>query len=336
MFYSNRLGQITDAQLQDALDRFGLGALVSTSAIPFGLFGQNLYLTSTTGDYVFRGAPHYNWQLPTERFFAERLHRETDVPVPWHYFVETDSDVFPWNWGYAIMPRMPGNALADPVVYDALSDRQRLSVTEAMGAALSKVHEVASPIAGSYDIRTASTRPFASGYVGRTVERARESAANAFANGAHDSADVDWLDHMLDTFSRLREPARYTIVHEDFNRNNMTATIDGGQVEITGLFDLMTCHFGDGLADLPRQFAMHLREPSGDDLARAYINSYVSRREALSRDDVQRALLYLIDERLLVWEYFHRPGHSGSEWEPDESLRHWLGRYLDTLESMLS
>ncbi len=98
----------------------------------------------------------------------------------------------------------------------------------------------------------------------------------------------------------------------------------------------MTCHYGDGLADLPRQFAMLLREPSGDGLARAYINSYLSRREALSPDDVQRALLYLIDERLLVWEYFHRPGHSGSEWEPGESLRHWLGRFLDTLESMLS
>ncbi len=178
MFYSNRLGQITDAQLQDVLDRFDLGVLVSTDTIPFGLFGQNLYLTSTAGDFVFRGAPHYYWQLPTEQFFAERLHRDTDVPAPWPYFVETDSDVFPWNWGYAIMPRMPGDALADPDVYDALSDRQRLSLAEAQGAALSKLHEMASPIAGAYDIRTVSTRPFASGYVGRTVERARASAAH--------------------------------------------------------------------------------------------------------------------------------------------------------------
>jgi hypothetical protein len=29
--------------------------------VPFGLFGQNLFLSTTAGEFVFRGAPHTPW-----------------------------------------------------------------------------------------------------------------------------------------------------------------------------------------------------------------------------------------------------------------------------------
>ena len=42
------------ASLEAAMDRMGLGRLVATEAFPFGLFGQNLFVDSTAGRWVFR------------------------------------------------------------------------------------------------------------------------------------------------------------------------------------------------------------------------------------------------------------------------------------------
>jgi hygromycin-B 7''-O-kinase len=75
--YSKRLGQISDEQLQAALNCFDLGEFLRAEPIPFGLFGQNLFVTSTAGEFVLRGAPHYDWQFPTEKFFIEQLQAKT-------------------------------------------------------------------------------------------------------------------------------------------------------------------------------------------------------------------------------------------------------------------
>src|SRR5579872_2347774 len=80
--YSKRLGAISPEQFQAALNHFGLGQFLSAEAIPFGLFGQNVFVTSSTGEYVFRGAAHYDWQFPKEQFVANLLHERTNVPVP--------------------------------------------------------------------------------------------------------------------------------------------------------------------------------------------------------------------------------------------------------------
>src|SRR5215831_2078847 len=104
--YSKRLGKLSDEQLQAALKRFDLGEFVCAEPISFGLFGQNLFLTSTLGEFVLRGSPHYDWQFPAEKFFVEQLHHKTRVPVPYPYLFEPSSDIF--GWGFVIMPRMPG------------------------------------------------------------------------------------------------------------------------------------------------------------------------------------------------------------------------------------
>jgi len=79
---SKRLGPISHDQLSRALTRFELGDLVTVEPVPFGLFGQNLFVTSSVGEFVFRGAPHGQTQFPTERFFTRLLHERTSVPVP--------------------------------------------------------------------------------------------------------------------------------------------------------------------------------------------------------------------------------------------------------------
>jgi hypothetical protein len=45
--YSKHLGLLSSDQFQMALNRFGLGKFLHAEPIPFGLFGQNVFVTST-------------------------------------------------------------------------------------------------------------------------------------------------------------------------------------------------------------------------------------------------------------------------------------------------
>src|SRR5919112_6694730 len=123
--YSLRLGAIDDDQFRLALQRLGLGEFVCAEPVGGGLFGQNVFVASTTGEYVLRGAPHYDWQLPSERFFARLLHERTRAPVPWPYVIDPAADIF--GWTYAVMPRMPGLQLTDATLA-ALSSADRLGM----------------------------------------------------------------------------------------------------------------------------------------------------------------------------------------------------------------
>ena len=62
--YSKHLGLLSPDQFQAALNRFGLGNFLHAEPIPFGLFGQNVFLTSIVGEFVLRGRPHFPWQFP--------------------------------------------------------------------------------------------------------------------------------------------------------------------------------------------------------------------------------------------------------------------------------
>ena len=70
--YSKRLGEISPEQFQAAFERVDLGDFMRAEPVPFGLFGQNVFVTSTQGEFVLRGVPHYDWQFPTERFFVDQ------------------------------------------------------------------------------------------------------------------------------------------------------------------------------------------------------------------------------------------------------------------------
>jgi hygromycin-B 7''-O-kinase len=337
MHASHRLGVLTDLQLQRALDQFDLGTLISAEPIPFGLFGQNVHVTSTAGEFVLRGAPHFEWQLPTEQFFAHVIRHETTVPVPWPYHMTTQSGQFDWPWGFAIMPRMPGQALAAPGIRRGLTHSQWSALAVAQAEVLGILQQASSPFPGTYDIVTSTIRPLPEGYVARTVERALANARAALANGSHGEADHAWLEAVLEKLRALPEPDSFCLVHEDFNHNNMMANIDGNSVTITGLLDLMTCHYGDGLADLARQVSIYLADPGDPAVTRAFVGSYLTLRPAFTSLDFERSVLYLIDERLLAWEYATRPGHEHLDWwDRSTTLRAWLESYIDRWNELVS
>ena len=139
--YSQRLGTITDAQFNAALRRAGLGTFVAAEPAPGGLFGQNVLLTSTTGEYVFRGAPHWwkgqandAWQFPKEQLYARLLAGAAKVPVAWPQHLDAALDLFPWP--YLIMPRLPGIRLEDPQARARLSGADHEVIARALGVGL--------------------------------------------------------------------------------------------------------------------------------------------------------------------------------------------------------
>src|SRR5437763_13792783 len=114
--YSLRLGVLTGQQLQAALDRFELGKLIDAWPAQGGIFGQNVFLSSTKGDYVLRGKPHYDWQLPAERLFAKLIHERSNVRGQWTYLIDESQDIF--GWAFAIMPRTPVVYLSYNSIHD--------------------------------------------------------------------------------------------------------------------------------------------------------------------------------------------------------------------------
>lgn len=169
------------------------------------------------------------------------------------------------------------------------------------------------------------------------MELIETAAARAHRNAAHGEPERSWLRERVTARAGAAEPGavRAVAVMEDFNRNNMVAEVSADSVTLTGLFDLMTFSFGDPLADLPRQFAMYLAEPGP--YPGLFVASYrTAAGIVLDEAAVRRALLYLILERLLVWEYFHRPGHQGGPWEAGADLVSWLTPFLDSFERALT
>ncbi len=153
---SKRLGVITEDQLQQALDRHDRGKLIDAEPIPCGLFGQNILVRASSGDYVLRGSPHADDQLPLERFFAQIIHERSSVPVPWPYLIDPQPDIF--GWSYALMPRMPGVQL-DEEQKEQLGIGARCSIAAAMGRTLAEIANITWPHSGPPDVLFAGNSP---------------------------------------------------------------------------------------------------------------------------------------------------------------------------------
>ena len=156
--YSQRLGALTPQQFQATLTRFGLGTFVSATPVAQGLFGQNVFVQSTQGDYVLRGVPHYPWQFPKERFGARLLHERTQVPVAYPYILDASTDIF--GWPYLLMPRLHGSSPAD----HQWTDAERLDIAQALGQNLLHLNQLTWPFAGAYDLSSDTIQPFGEGF----------------------------------------------------------------------------------------------------------------------------------------------------------------------------
>lgn len=342
MIYSQRLGSIQEQSFQSALNKFGLGNFIAAEAIPHGLFGQNVYLTSTTGEYVFRGNPLSAEQFETERFMAEKLHRTTVVPVAWPYLLDSSDEFF--GWPYIIMPRLSGLPLASPEVKATLSERERVEIAAAMGVTLAQLHQFQQPEPGLYDVETGTVRPLRATYVppwritttywddetdthlssAEIYRRWVYSRMSFFLRRALDDSDpttgrvtspedVAWIDHVFEECSAaLLEPFQPCFVMNDFKEGNTIAAKIDGHWQITGVVDLMEAYFGDGEADMSRILSHYEIGKSGaDERAYVFLDAYYRTRRTqnvLRPGFMQRFAFYMIMDHMMGWSFGRKLG----------------------------
>lgn len=322
--YSKRLGDISDDQLQKALTCFNLGDFLSAEPIPFGLFGQNLFLTSTVGKFVLRGVPHYDWQFPTEKFFIEQLHFKTRVPAPYPYLFNPSANIF--GWSFVIMPRMSGLQLADSQVLTCLSMDERRAIAQALAATLIEIQTLTWEHSGRYDVTTQRIEPMLQDYRSWVVQRTRELITQAQSYNANTTAaDVAWAENIIErTACACLTPYQPCLVLEDYKEPNVVVTQGKTGWQVSGVFDFMTAHFGDGEADLARQVGTYLRE--SPELADEFVQFYLDHK-IVQPGFGKRQQLYMLYDSLLIWSFWQ--GHAGGLPEDKTlNLKQWAGPFV--------
>lgn len=324
--YSNRLGTLSRDQFQAALGRFDLGELVQAEPVPFGNFGQNVFLTSTKGEYVLRGVPHYSWQFPKEHFFTQLLHERTSVPVPWPYLLDASDDIF--GWSYVIMPRMPGVQLIDPDVRGTLGAKDKCGIAGAMGMTLARMHTLIWPYAGEYDLETNTIQPLGVDYGEWVISRIHHYLQLAIPPSDRTTdADVKWVEMVISQGRKaLDVPFQPCFVMQDYKEGNAVAECRDGIWHVSGVFDYMEPYFGDGEQDLSRSVAWYADEDL--ELARAFVQAYVhetcKRHKALRPGFTERFPIYMLLDRLIIWQFAQR---HGVWWDDRLTLREWASQY---------
>jgi aminoglycoside phosphotransferase (APT) family kinase protein len=338
--YSKRLGAISDEQFEAVAERWKLGRFLRAEPITSGLFGQNVFVITSRGEFVLRGAPHWvkdvddieyhrddRLQFTKEKYFAGQLAENTRVPAPWPMFHDEASDIF--GWPYLVMPRMPGTCFNERTILEALEPEDRRGVAIALGEMLAEMQKLTSPFAG--DFRPASIRlePFANGSVDWTIRELRAMVRGAKPHGILTDADTKWIDEMCSAAagSPVREN---TYVHCDYKLNNLTV-MKARTWHVSGLFDFHEARFGDGTLDLVRQSCSYLE--SDRELASVFIAAY---RDAGGGRDIarERMELYVVNDRMKLWAYFGRPENQ-ADWVRSKTFRGWAERYLDKICALL-
>lgn len=333
--YSSRLGPITDDQFQAACRKAGVGEFLAAAPATGGLFGQNVFLTTSEGEYVFRGAPHWYrggpndaWQFPKERHYADLLHQRTKVPVAWPQVLDVSCVDFPWP--YLITPRLPGLCLQDKAARAGLSAEDFTRVARAMGEALAGLQTLTWAFAGDFDPALQKIAPYDGGYSGHLTAEIGSYAVEARGNGTLTADDDAWLDHVLAADAAAPDDARATLAHNDFTLGNVLFERTASGWRVSGVVDLMTCNFGNPAADLVRQSCEWI--DIKPELTQLFLESYraAGGRAAPSSERLTALVVY---ERLLIWTFFTRPEVADPRFR-GLTFRGWAEPYVARLAGM--
>lgn len=298
-----QLGELTDGQLQAALDRFDAGRLCSAEALTEGLFGKNIALRTDRGEWVLRGDPwpmHVDDQYRRERFFAAAVRGACDVPVPWPYQIEPDESLF--GWPYALIPRLGG----------------RLDRTDAGAAALGRAAAALRAVTfasfGEWSPQPDAIEAYtgtAAEWLALRVERQIEHTA-VMANPLVES-DLVFIRGLLP--STVDATPGY--VHHDFKPGNVVMSDVDGRLEVTGLFDLGEGLAADPLEDLARTcWDLARTEPA---LAATFLRAY--EEAAGVRVPLELLRAYVVFDLLVIWEFGTRPAQ---QWFHAPSFEAWV------------
>jgi aminoglycoside phosphotransferase (APT) family kinase protein len=292
------LGDLSDAQLQAALDRFALGRLVAARAFTEGLFGKNVGITTDRGRWVLRGHP---WpagcteQFDRERFFADAIRSACDVPVPWPFHIEADESLF--GWPYQLTPWMPGEQQRDA------------GGAAALGRAAASLRAVTFPHVGAWSPATNGIEPFDGTAAEWLAFRTRELLHTTVLDTPPLAAsDVNLFESLLPDIVDCTP----TYVHHDLKVGNAVC-LDG---ELSGLFDLGEGIVADPLEDLARAtWDLARSDPSW---AATFLRAYEAASGVVVPRDVLRR--YVVFDLLVIWQYGRRPS---VDWYTEPTFEVW-------------
>jgi hygromycin-B 7''-O-kinase len=196
LFSSNKLGVITNDQLQLMLDRFDLGQLISSAKTAQGVMEQTMFVTSSAGEYVFKGNPLYQGQFIEEKLFVENLKKRTKVPVPYPYLVDESEDIF--GWSYSLMPRLPGRHMNSSEIQDKLNMEDKIKIVELLAKTLVELHSWNVDEYGEFDPINQTVRPFEGSYKTWLYNRIRFWLEDAKKYSVITSKDIEWVESLLD------------------------------------------------------------------------------------------------------------------------------------------
>jgi Ser/Thr protein kinase RdoA (MazF antagonist) len=136
--------------------------------------------------------------------------------------------------------------------------------------------------------------------------------------------DIAWVEERIaEAQDALDEPFEPCLVMEDYKEGNLVVTQHEGRWRVSGVFDLMQCHFGDGEADLSRPIGEYLNEEPS--LAAAFFAAY-RRSRPLRPGFALRYPIYMLLDRAILWAFFQG---NGWRWWPEQwTFRDWASQYL--------
>jgi aminoglycoside phosphotransferase (APT) family kinase protein len=221
---------------------------------------------------------------------------------------------------------MPGIQLADEALVAQFSGNDQLGLARAMARTLAELHTVRADYAGTYDYRTHTVRPFAKNYRDMILDNIRDLLATSQSYNANTTtSDVAWVKQVIhDNQEAMHNPWRISLVLHDFKEANMVAQQQQGEWQISGVFDLMEAHFGDGESDLVRQVGHYLRK--APIYAGEFIREYL-RLQPVARGFVERQQLYMLYDSLTIWSYFQRT-EGGLPENKALSLEEWASPFV--------
>jgi len=110
---------------------------------------------------------------------------------------------------------------------------------------------------------------------------------------------------------------------EDYKEDNLVLTQENYRWRVSGVFDFMQLHFGDGEADLSRPIAWYLALDS--QLAREFAQTYL-RKKPPRPGFAKRFPVYMLQDRAILWEFFQR--HGLRWWDEKWTFRDWASQYV--------
>lgn len=330
IFSTNKLGSITDAQLQQVIKRFELGKLISSKRTEKGAMGQTLFITTSKGKFVLKGNPLYKGQLEEERYFVEQLHQKTNVIMPFPFLIDDKEDIF--GWKYALMPYLPGEHMNSEDFKSKLNLENGYKIAEELAKALAQFHNWKVEYFGELNTEDFTIRPFNEPYRDWIFNRIRYWLEDAKKYSVITKEDTEWVEELfLDSKPAFDEFNTPSFAMGDFKPENFRIKKGTTGWEI-GVFDFTNAYFGDPLADLIKMITMYINNEELE-IAKHFLTNYLNRMDCDSNSYKKRIKVHMLHQRILDWGCAKAMGFF--TWDDNLQFSKWVNNYTETAANLI-